>query len=450
MSLPPKEILSQLESDKSKKDFPVGRCFGHGRGNNKGYKPSSSFGENETDRQEVMPDAKTLPGKLWKMDSGRGRLWHGTKPVSPANSYGNRAMPPSKISQRHAMKSNRDKLRLVAWEITRNCNLSCVHCRASATNGPHDGELDTNDAFRLLDEIAELGQPIVILTGGEPMMRKDLFEIASYGTQKGLKMVMSPNGTLITPETAQKMKTTGIHRISVSIDGPNKESHDQFRGVPGAFEGALKGISYVKTAGIEFQINTTITQTNLAQIPQIQKMAEDIGAVAHHIFLLVPTGRGKYIQNSEITAKEYEETLNWFYAQKDKTMLQLKVTCAPHYYRILRQRAKEDQKKVDFDTYGLDAVTRGCLGGSGFCFISHRGQVQPCGFLNTNCGNITQASFVDIWQNSSIFQELRNPDLLKGKCGKCQYRQVCGGCRARAFEATGDYLAEEPLCSHQP
>ncbi|MBL7180496.1 MAG: heme b synthase [Pseudomonadota bacterium] len=341
-------------------------------------------------------------------------------------------------------------LRLVAWETTRNCNLACVHCRASATRGPFNGELDTRASFRLLDQIAAVAKPIVILTGGEPLLRPDIFEIATYGTAKGLRMVMAPNGTLITKTLAQKMAKAGIKRISVSLDGATKASHDRFRGVEGAFDGAVRGISMVKDAGIEFQINTTITKINLNEIPQIQKLAIELGAVAHHIFLLVPTGRGKYIVDQEITAAEYERTLNWFYDQRDKTPLQLKATCAPHYYRILRQRAKQDGTPVTFKTHGLDAVTRGCLGGTGFCFVSHRGVVQPCGFLDVNCGNVTRTSFVDIWQRSDVFLSLRNYKKLKGKCRKCEFVNVCGGCRARAYEATGDFLAEEPLCSYHP
>ena len=341
-------------------------------------------------------------------------------------------------------------LRLVAWEITRNCNLNCVHCRAAATMGPYSGELDTRSAFRLLDQMRELGQPIVILTGGEPLLREDIFDVAKYGSEKGLRMVMAPNGTLITEENARKLADSGIKRISISLDGSTKESHDKFRGVDGAYEGALRGIEHAKKAGIEFQINTTITKANLEQIPDIQKLAVDLGAVAHHIFLLVPTGRGKYILDQEITAEQYEETLNWFYDQRDKTPLQLKATCAPHYYRILRQRAKKEGKKVTFESHGLDAVTRGCLGGTGFCFISHTGIVQPCGFLNLECGDVTKDSFANIWRNSKIFNDLRNYDQLKGKCGDCEYKGVCGGCRARAYEATGDYLAQEPLCSYVP
>jgi radical SAM protein with 4Fe4S-binding SPASM domain len=205
-----------------------------------------------------------------------------------------------------------------------------------------------------------------------------------------------------------------------------------------------------KRVGLEFQVNTTITKTNLDQIPKIQQLAVNVGAVAHHIFLLVPTGRGKYIVDKEINAAEYEETLNWFYEQRGKTPLELKATCAPHYYRILRQKAREDGESVSFQTHGLDAVTRGCLGGIGFCFVSHRGDVQPCGFLAANCGNVRQQSFADIWNHSNVLTDLRNYDKLKGKCNPCEFKRVCGGCRARAYEATGDYLTQEPLCSYIP
>ena len=347
-------------------------------------------------------------------------------------------------------RPEKNAIRLVAWETTRRCNLACVHCRAAAEDHRYDNELDTKAAFKLLDQIRETGQPIVILTGGEPLLREDIFDIATHGTNIGLRMVMAPNGTLITAENAQKMKASGIKRISISLDGATAHVHDTFRGVNGAFDGALQGIKHAKTAGLEFQINTTITKTNLDEIPKILSLAESLGAVAHHIFLLVPTGRGKYIVDQEIDAREYEKTLNWFYDQRDKTPLQLKATCAPHYYRILRQRAKEEGKKVTFDSHGLDAVTRGCLAGTGFCFISHIGKVQTCGFLDVLCGDITQNSFKEVWENSDVFNKLRDFDNLEGKCGICEYRKVCGGCRARAFEATGNYLAPEPLCTYQP
>ncbi|HCY83699.1 MAG TPA: radical SAM/SPASM domain-containing protein, partial [Desulfobacteraceae bacterium] len=256
--------------------------------------------------------------------------------------------------------------------------------------------------------------------------------------------------TLVTPEIVDNLLASGIKRISVSLDGASEKTHDEFRGEPNAFKDALRGIEMVKAAGLEFQINTTITKANLDEIPNILKLAENIGAVALHIFLLVPTGRGKYILDSAIDAQQYEETLNWFYDQQSKTSLQLKATCAPHYYRILRQRAKAEGKKVTFDTHGLDAVTRGCLAGTGFCFVSHVGRVQTCGFLDVACGDVTQESFKDIWENSTVFNELRDLSNLENKCGICEYKRVCGGCRARAYEATGSYLEEEPLCSYQP
>jgi heme b synthase len=301
-----------------------------------------------------------------------------------------------------------------------------------------------------MDEIASISKPVIILTGGEPLLRSDIFDLARYGTDKGFRMVMATNGTLMTEETVQKMKTSGIQRISVSLDGPSSETHDAFRRVKGAFESSLRGIELAKKGGLDFQINTTITQMNLHLIADILKLAVDLGAVAHHIFLLVPTGRGKELQDQEISALDYEKTLNWFYEQREKVPLQLKATCAPHYYRILRQRAKKQGRKITPKEYGLDAMTRGCLGGISFCFISHGGQVQPCGYLELDCGNVRKQSFKEIWENSPVFVNLRNTDGYKGKCRICEYRKVCGGCRARAYESTGDYMDEEPYCIYEP
>lgn len=341
-------------------------------------------------------------------------------------------------------------LRLVAWEVTRTCNLACVHCRAAAMDKPYPNELTTSECMRVLDEIALLGTPIVILTGGEPLLRPDIFDLAAHGHSKGLRMTMAPNGTLVTREVARRMKEVGIQRISISLDGSDATHHDAFRGMPGAFEGAMRGIRNAIEAELPFQINTTITAANLEELPKIQELAVSLGAVAHHIFLLVPVGRGKNLEEQAINAEQYEKTLHWFYEQRDKVPLQLKATCAPHYYRILRQRARREGRTVDTQTFGLDAMTRGCLGGTGFCFISHVGQVQPCGYLEVDCGNVRNQSFQDIWENSEVFRRLRNFKALAGKCGRCEYVRVCGGCRARAYEATGDYMAEEPLCTYVP
>jgi heme b synthase len=342
------------------------------------------------------------------------------------------------------------ELRMIAWEVTRQCNLSCVHCRASADSGRDPNELATEECLRLVDDIASFSRPVVILTGGEPLLREDIFQVARYGTDKGLRMVMAVNGTLVDGATARNMQDAGIQRISVSIDGATADSHDRFRQVPGAFEGALRGIRAAKKVGLEFQINTTITRQNIDELAAILDLAIDLGAAAHHVFLLVPTGRGKDLKDQQVTAEQYEEILTWLYDQKERSPLHLKATCAPQFYRILRQRARKEGKSVTYDHFGLDATTRGCLGGVSFCFISNVGDVQPCGFLEVKCGNIRENTLEHIWKNSKIFQDLREFNNYRGRCGRCEYRKVCGGCRARAYETSGDLLAEEPYCAYEP
>jgi len=340
--------------------------------------------------------------------------------------------------------------RLIAWEVTRSCNLACKHCRAEAHTEPYEGELSTSEAKALIDTFPEVGNPIIIFTGGDPMMRADVYELISYATAKGLRCVFSPNGTLITAANALQLKEAGVQRCSISIDGADAKSHDDFRGVQGAFADSMRGISFLKDAGLDFQINTTVTKDNLSSFKKIFKLCEDLGAVAWHIFLLVPVGRATEIQDQVISAKEYEEALHWFYDFRKTTKMHLKATCAPHYYRIMRQRAKEEGLAVTLETFGMDAMTRGCLGGIGFCFISHVGQVQPCGYLELNCGNIKEQSFPDIWKNSSYFKQFRTQDEYEGKCGFCEYHKVCGGCRARAYSMNDNHMGPEPLCTYEP
>ncbi|UCH01172.1 MAG: heme b synthase [Deltaproteobacteria bacterium] len=341
-------------------------------------------------------------------------------------------------------------LRIVAWEVTRSCNLNCVHCRASSNFGPYPQELDTVKAMEVLEQIREAGKPIIILTGGEPLLRKDIFALADYGTKKGLRMVLATNGTLITPDITEKITESGIKRVSISLDGATKESHDTFRQVNGAFDRAMKGVSYLKDQGIEFQINTTITSHNLSELEGILDLAVRLEAAAHHVFLLVPAGRAKEMLNQQLNPQEYEDTLYWFYKKQDDVPLKLKATCAPQYYRIMTQEAHSKGDKVNSKTHGLDAVTRGCLAGISYCFIANEGIVQPCGYLELNSGDLRESTFPDIWRNSSIFADLRDFSKYKGKCGRCKYIAVCGGCRARAYAAHGDYLSEEPLCAYNP
>jgi len=341
-------------------------------------------------------------------------------------------------------------VRLIAWEITRRCNLACKHCRAEAHFEPYPGELTNAQAKALIDTFPEVGNPIIIFTGGEPLMRPDWDDLVSYANDKGLRCVMAPNGTLITAEVARRMKEVGIQRCSISIDGPDAATHDEFRGEKGAFEQALRGIQYLKDAGIEFQINSTVTKSNLHNFKHIFKLAEQLGASAWHIFLLVPTGRGAEILAQVITAEEYETVLNWFYDFRKTTKMQLKATCAPHYFRVMRQRAKAEGVAVTPDTFGLDAMSRGCLGGIGFCFISHSGMVQPCGYLDLDCGNVLETPFPEIWANTMWFKKFRDQKAYEGKCGPCEYHKVCGGCRARAYTMSGDPMKPEPLCSYEP
>lgn len=341
-------------------------------------------------------------------------------------------------------------MNMIAWEVTRSCNLNCVHCRAAAHLGPYPGELSTEKCLALIDEIAAVSAPVIILTGGEPLLRPDIFDLASYGTKKGLRMVMATNGTLVDESVARNMIAGGIQRVSISIDGKDAHSHDAFRGEPGAFAGAMRGIDAMKSVGMEFQINTTITTANLHEIKDIHDLVLKLGAAAHHIFLLVPTGRGKDLARQAITAADYEETLKWFHRESLTCAIQLKATCAPHYFRIMHQNKIKGVQPVRKAGGHFHESTRGCLGGISFCFISHIGQVQPCGYLEFSCGNVQKQSFSEIWESSEVFCNLRDFSKYGGKCGRCEFIKVCGGCRARAYEATGDYLAEEPLCLYQP
>jgi heme b synthase len=356
----------------------------------------------------------------------------------------------NQIRKDHPSSLKVPEIRLVAWEVTRQCNLSCLHCRASAECGPYPDEFSTDEALSLLEQIREVGQPVVILTGGEPLLRSDIFDLAAHGHALGLRMVMAVNGTLLTGESARKLKSAGIQRISISMDGATPESHDFFRQVEGAFDGIIQGVEAARSADLEFQINTTVTRYNLQDLIRIQEKVLEMGAQAHHIFMLVPTGRGRALNDQTISAEEYEKTLTWLVKRKEEIPLVIKATCAPHYYRILREVAHEEGKEVTFKSHGLDAVTRGCLGGTGFCFISHRGKVQPCGYLEVDSGDLRKQRFKDIWESSPVFQSLRDRSRFSGKCGQCEYFRVCGGCRARAFETTGNYLSEEPLCTYQP
>ncbi len=346
-------------------------------------------------------------------------------------------------------------LQLVAWELTRSCNLRCAHCRASSSGEAYGGELSTDECLRLIDGITEVGKPILILTGGEPLMRKDLFSIGKYASGKQLRVVMGSNGTLITPDTASRLKEIPLSRIAVSLDFPSAELQDKFRGQSGAYDAAVAGINNARRADIEVQVNCTLTQLNIGYLDALLSLALDLGAVAFHPFLLVPTGRGKGLESVALSAQQHEDTLNRIYDMQldlgDRIFF--KPTDAPHYLRIMKQRSKGSDVRPPAQARPgnpAHSISRGCLAGTGFCFISHRGAVQGCGYLDVAAGNVREQPFKTIWEDSPLFHNLRDLSNLKGKCGQCEYRKICGGCRARAYEMTGDYLEAEPYCIYRP
>jgi heme b synthase len=349
---------------------------------------------------------------------------------------------------------------LVAWETTRRCQLRCSHCRASAKDVRYEGELTTDEGKKLLDNIASFSKPIIILTGGEPLMRPDIFEISSYGDKLGLRMALATCGVGLTKEIALKFKESGIKRLSLSIDGSTAETHDRFRNVPGAFDTALKAAKIATSVGLPFQINTTVSRINVDDLPAILKLAVAIGASAFHPFLLVPVGRGKALESETLDPEKYEAILTWIAEEQARSPIPFKPTCAPHFHRIIRQ--KKLYKPAGGHPgagatghphgAGLDTLSRGCLGGLGFVFISHVGQVQICGFLEEPAGNIRNENFdfKKIWETSPLFLEMRDKKRYRGRCGLCGFWQVCGGCRARAQSMKGHYMEEEPNCLFQP
>ncbi len=349
------------------------------------------------------------------------------------------------------MKMPQNIPRLIFWELTKKCNLSCIHCRAEAEELDFSGELELKEIQNIIDNIASFAKPILVLTGGEPLFRDDIFEIAAYAGKKEMRVALATNGTLIDEDIAKNIEKANIARVSISLDGWDETSHDSFRGVSGSFRDALRGTRLLRENGVEFQFNTTVTKRNVDHIDDILKLAEKESAKAVHLFMLVPVGCGVEIAETDMISSEtYEETLHWFYRRSQQMEMEFKATCAPHYYRIIREEAKKEGRKISLEKDGMAAMTRGCLAGIGVCFISHSGEVQPCGYLPMSTGNVLNKPFDLIWKESPLFHSLRDYSMLKGKCGVCEYKSVCGGCRARAFYSFKDFLEEEPFCVYLP
>lgn len=341
----------------------------------------------------------------------------------------------------------------IAWETTRRCNLKCVHCRSRSeleiTGHP---DFSYQQALKIIDNITAYASPVLVLSGGEPLLRDDIFDIARYGTDKGLRMCLATNGTLVTSEVCKQIKQCEIKMVSLSLDGANAQTHDNFRDQHGAFDGTMQAIELFKSYDIPFLINSSFTKRNQDEIPQIYQLVKETGATAWYMFMIVPTGRGKEVVEELIPAERYDDILEWHYeVEQQEDELLMRPTCAPHYYRIVRQKAKEagtvfTRRNLKFSTGG----SKGCLAGQLICLIDVDGEVLPCSYFPTSAGNVHHTSFKKIWEEASLFQNLRDFSTYKGSCGKCEYVNVCGGCRARAQAMTGDYLAQEPFCNYLP
>ncbi|MGD6810004.1 MAG: radical SAM protein [Candidatus Bathyarchaeia archaeon] len=343
---------------------------------------------------------------------------------------------------------------VMSWNVTRECNLKCSHCYINAADKKLPDELTTEEGKQLIDQICKVSKPLLILSGGEPLLRPDIYELIKYGSSKGLKMGLGSNGSLIDDEVAKKLKEAGIITVSISIDSHIPSQHDDFRGVPGSWEKAVNAIKALRANNVLVQVNTTLTHDNYDQIDDIMSFSESIGVENFHLFFLVPTGRG--VKLEDITPQKYEEMITKTFAKVSKHRLNVRPSCAPQFMRIAQGMGLDMRQWL-----------RGCIAGMYYLRVYANGDVTPCPYLPIKVGNIREKSFKEIWQTADMFKALRDPNTLTGKCGECEYKQLCGGCRARAYglsadfidycgdlhvpvEVKGDYLKEDPWCVYQP
>ena len=342
----------------------------------------------------------------------------------------------------------------IAWEVTRACAYSCVHCRADAQHTRDPRELSTSEAKTLIEHLAGFGNnPILVFTGGDPMMRADLFELISYATSQGLRCSLTPTATALpTVERLEKARQAGIRRVALSLDAPRPQVHDAFRQVSGSWQRTLDILHRAQEVGLSVQVNTTVAKHNVDILDEMVPFIQEVGAVQWSVFFLVPTGRA--MANQMISAQQHEEIFNWLYDLSQKVNFDIKSTAAPMYRRVAIER-KRTQSQGDSLTFqgagfqfsdGLNRPTRGVNDGNGFLFISHLGEIQPSGFLPITAGNVRQDNVVDVYRNAKLFTDLRDYSQLKGVCGTCQYKTVCGGQRGRAYGMTGDYMESDPAC----
>jgi len=346
----------------------------------------------------------------------------------------------------------------IAWEVTRACAYACVHCRADAQHKRDPRELSTAEAKALIERLAAFGNsPILIFTGGDPMLRPDLFELIAYATERGLRCSLTPTATALpTKERLEKVRDAGIRRIALSLDAPRPEIHDHFRQVPGSWQRTMDILHRAQDAGLSVQVNTTVSKHNVDILHEMIPFIQEVNAVQWSVFFLVPTGRA--LMESMISPEQHEQVFNWLYDLSQNAPFDIKSTAAPMYRRVAIQRKRLEAagKPVTFQgagfqyADGLNRPTKGVNDGNGFLFISHIGEIQPSGFLPLTAGDVRTADIVDVYRHSKLFMDLRDPEKIKGRCGICEFRDVCGGQRGRAYGITGDYLETDPACSYIP
>jgi radical SAM protein with 4Fe4S-binding SPASM domain len=353
------------------------------------------------------------------------------------------------------VNNERQAPRIISWNITLKCPLKCSHCYVDAGEAEATGVLDTEEAFAVIDQIRATGTPVVVLSGGEPLMREDMYEIARYGTERGLRMVMGTSGYLIDHAVAVKLRDAGIRAVAISLDSDDPATHDAFRGLDGVWKKAVQAIGHCRDVGVGVQINMSVMQSSLSKIEGVIDLGTSLGVRNYQLFFPVPTGRAREIEPR--SKEEYEELIRRVLIRYRDSGMNIRPTCAPQFRRIA------DELGITRPAWG-----RGCLAGITYCRIFANGDVTPCPYLPVSAGNVRTTPFKEIWNNSPLFTALRDPDCLTGKCGICSYKMVCGGCRARAYRqevvasplwcdglATpnneeGDVCGEDPWCQYQP
>ena len=334
------------------------------------------------------------------------------------------------------LQFSRDKKPVVVWNCTQTCNLRCVHCYAGSECKSYEGEMSSGEAKAMIDDLSAFGAPVLLFSGGEPCMREDVVELMQHAKDRGMRVVLSTNGTLITPEVAVRLKEAGACAMGISVDSLDADKHDRFRGLEHAYDLTMAGIEACKQAGLPFQLHTTVVDWNRDEVCAITDFAVEIGAMAHYVFFLIPVGRGKFIQETSLEVLENERLLNDIMRKAAEVPIDVKPTCAPQFTRVAKQLGVNTR------------FERGCLAGLTYCVIGSEGIVRPCAYMTEEAGDVRETPFDEIWASSPVFEKLRT-QAYSGACGTCDYKDGCGGCRARAaYYHDGDILAQDDYCAH--